>query len=380
MPTVTGGTTLGHLGEWTGGRCTRRFSARTGPTCPRSCAGCTRKAAREARSRSNAAAPGRRGWLAQLLGFPSRRRECRDASLSSSVAAKSRSGRGRFGEHTMVSRQRLRARRACSPSASARSSAGSDCVRPPRGIDYDLVGAALVLGGLRLPLPRCLSPRGRRHDLGGGGCDGSRRRRSAPAPRPDPSLPRPREARGRRGSGVITALCLLAAQGAFGAFDTLYYHEWRARLPAGGAQTRPELLLHAVRDMVYALLFGLLPALPRAGRLGRASRGARRLRDRDHPRRLPGGGHACARPSAARSPASAPPTRSWRSSTAPSSEAGRPASCGTGARPRAGSRSRRRAVLVAVMTLMSIGVFASGLRDFYAAFGGEGGGWPWTKA
>jgi hypothetical protein len=37
-------------------------------------------------------------------------------------------------------------------------------------------------------------------------------------------------------------------------------------------------------------------------------------------------------------------------------------------------------VLVAVMTLMSIGVFASGLRDFYAAFGGKGGGWPWTKA
>jgi phosphatidylglycerophosphate synthase len=37
-------------------------------------------------------------------------------------------------------------------------------------------------------------------------------------------------------------------------------------------------------------------------------------------------------------------------------------------------------VLVAVMTVMSIGVFASGLRDFYAAFGGKGGGWPWTKA
>jgi hypothetical protein len=29
-----------------------------------------------------------------------------------------------------------------------------------RGIDYDLVGAVLVLGGLRLRLPRSLSPRG----------------------------------------------------------------------------------------------------------------------------------------------------------------------------------------------------------------------------
>jgi phosphatidylglycerophosphate synthase len=37
-------------------------------------------------------------------------------------------------------------------------------------------------------------------------------------------------------------------------------------------------------------------------------------------------------------------------------------------------------VLVVVMTLMSMGVFVSGLRDLYAAFGGRGGGWPWTKA
>jgi hypothetical protein len=32
------------------------------------------------------------------------------------------------------------------------------------------------------------------------------------------------------------------------------------------------------------------------------------------------------------------------------------------------------------MTVVSIGVFASGLRDFYAAYGGKGGGWPWTRA
>jgi hypothetical protein len=47
---------------------------------------------------------------------------------------------------------------------------------------------------------------------------------------------------------VITALWLLALQGALGAFDTLYYHEWRARLPAGGDSTRDELRLHAARD------------------------------------------------------------------------------------------------------------------------------------
>ena len=31
---------------------------------------------------------------------------------------------------------------------------------------------------------------------------------------------------------MATALWLLAIQGAVGAFDTLYFHEWRARLPA----------------------------------------------------------------------------------------------------------------------------------------------------
>ena len=54
-------------------------------------------------------------------------------------------------------------------------------------------------------------------------------------------------------------LVLLAVQGALGAFDTLYYHEYRARLVAGGARTRPELWLHAVRALVYAILFATLP-------------------------------------------------------------------------------------------------------------------------
>jgi hypothetical protein len=60
---------------------------------------------------------------------------------------------------------------------------------------------------------------------------------------------------------MIVALWLLAIQGVIGAFDTLYYHEWRARLPARGAQSASELKLHAARDFLYAVLFGTLPWL-----------------------------------------------------------------------------------------------------------------------
>lgn len=51
-----------------------------------------------------------------------------------------------------------------------------------------------------------------------------------------------------------------------GAFDTIYYHEWRARLPAMGPQARSELQLHALRDFVYAIIFGTLPWLAWQGR------------------------------------------------------------------------------------------------------------------
>jgi hypothetical protein len=58
---------------------------------------------------------------------------------------------------------------------------------------------------------------------------------------------------------VITALYLFAVQAVLGGFDTLYYHEWRARLPGGVPGTAQELRLHAARDIVYAILFGSLP-------------------------------------------------------------------------------------------------------------------------
>jgi hypothetical protein len=60
---------------------------------------------------------------------------------------------------------------------------------------------------------------------------------------------------------VTQALFLLAIQGVLGAFDTLYYHEWKARLPARGPEFYPELRLHAARDFVYTVIFCTLPWL-----------------------------------------------------------------------------------------------------------------------
>ena len=58
---------------------------------------------------------------------------------------------------------------------------------------------------------------------------------------------------------MTLALWLLLVQGLLGAFDTLYYHEWRARLPGRAAQARSELRLHAWRDFIYAVVFVTLP-------------------------------------------------------------------------------------------------------------------------
>jgi hypothetical protein len=59
---------------------------------------------------------------------------------------------------------------------------------------------------------------------------------------------------------MATVIWILLAQGCMGAFDTVYYHELRARLP-GRPEARPELLLHAARDFVYAVIFATLPNL-----------------------------------------------------------------------------------------------------------------------
>ena len=60
---------------------------------------------------------------------------------------------------------------------------------------------------------------------------------------------------------MIVALWLLAAQGVLGAFDTVWYHEWRARLPWRGRVASRELALHATRDFLYAIIFGTLPRI-----------------------------------------------------------------------------------------------------------------------
>jgi hypothetical protein len=51
-----------------------------------------------------------------------------------------------------------------------------------------------------------------------------------------------------------TILYIALVQGALGAFDTLYYHEYKLRLPKTHTATL-ELRLHAVRDFAYAVIF-----------------------------------------------------------------------------------------------------------------------------
>ncbi|HEX6976020.1 MAG TPA: hypothetical protein VF147_16550 [Vicinamibacterales bacterium] len=53
------------------------------------------------------------------------------------------------------------------------------------------------------------------------------------------------------------AVWLLLLQASLGAFDTLYFHEYRLRLPHGD-HTGLELRLHATRDFIYALIIGSL--------------------------------------------------------------------------------------------------------------------------
>jgi hypothetical protein len=56
-------------------------------------------------------------------------------------------------------------------------------------------------------------------------------------------------------------LWLLGLQGLLGAFDTLYFHELRAKLPALGKTAKAELLLHSARSIIYAIFFMTLPWL-----------------------------------------------------------------------------------------------------------------------
>ena len=55
-------------------------------------------------------------------------------------------------------------------------------------------------------------------------------------------------------SALDVALVVLIVHGAFGAFDTLYCHEWQARLPKQSWAGK-ELGLHALRSFLYGAIF-----------------------------------------------------------------------------------------------------------------------------
>jgi hypothetical protein len=180
---------------------------------------------------------------------------------------------------------------------------------------------------------------------------------------------------------MSAVLWLLAIQGALGAFDTLYYHEWRARLPAGVPGTRPELMLHAVRDFFYALLFGSLPWVAWRGAWAAvlaiiivAEIGIT-LADfvvEDRVRKPLGGvfpGERCTHAvmgilyGGVLAHLAPVLLAAWKLPTALALD---PAPVPEGLR--------------VVLSLMAVGVFCSGVRDLYAALGLPGGHWPWRVA
>lgn len=57
---------------------------------------------------------------------------------------------------------------------------------------------------------------------------------------------------------MTAVLILLICQGVLGAIDTLWHHEATARLPASPT-ARPELVLHGLREAIYAVIFLTLP-------------------------------------------------------------------------------------------------------------------------
>jgi hypothetical protein len=180
---------------------------------------------------------------------------------------------------------------------------------------------------------------------------------------------------------MIAALWLLAVLGVIGAFDTFYYHEWRARLPAQGKLAAPELKLHAARDFFYAILFATLPWVGWHGKwvwvlvavivieivltlwdfvveiavrkpLGDVYAGERVMHA--FMGIVYGALIACLIPELIR----------W-------------SSLPTGLVP---MQHAVPPLLMVVLLLMGVGVFLSGLRDLYAALELPYGNWPWPKS
>lgn len=175
-----------------------------------------------------------------------------------------------------------------------------------------------------------------------------------------------------------TALYLLALQGLIGAFDTAFYHEWKARLPARGRRAAKELSLHAGRDFFYGILFCSLPWTAWKGAWTVALLGVitaeiiltlwdfvveiavrKDLGDVYAGERVT---HAVMGIVYGAMIASLVPTlNSWW---------GSPTSLHVEVAP-------IPQWLSIALTAMGTGVIASGLRDLYAAMGLPGAGWPW---
>ncbi|MFN0059002.1 MAG: hypothetical protein ACKVX7_11140 [Planctomycetota bacterium] len=179
---------------------------------------------------------------------------------------------------------------------------------------------------------------------------------------------------------MTVALWLLAALGVIGAFDTLYYHEWRARLPARGAAFAAELRLHAARDFFYAAIFGTLPWLAWQGAwvlVFAAILGIEILLTmwdfivESVVRKPIGDVYAGERVTHnfigiiyGAMIAVITPTL-WRWKALPTALA--PVDYDV------------PPFLVMGLLVMAVGVFVSGLRDLYASLGFPGGNWPWPK-
>jgi len=175
-----------------------------------------------------------------------------------------------------------------------------------------------------------------------------------------------------------TALYLLGFQGLVGAFDTLFYHEWKARLPARGRRAAPELILHAARDFFYGVMFCTLPWLAWKGTWTIVLLGVigaeiiltlwdfvveiavrRDLGDVYAGERVT---HAIMGIMYGAMLATLVPTLSaWFGSPT-----------GLVVEPAAIPEWMRL-----ILSGMGAGVVVSGLRDLYAALGRPGGGWPW---
>ena len=177
---------------------------------------------------------------------------------------------------------------------------------------------------------------------------------------------------------MINALYLLILIGMLGAADTLYFHEWRTRLPVLGKRASAELRLHAARDFIYAILFATLPRIAWKGLwagvlvlllLGEAVLTMWDFMVEDWVRKPLGGVYPAERVMhavmgilyGAMLVYLIPSLQLWW-----------------------GTSTRFTALEVPVqswlrwtMLIMSIGVFASGVRDLCASFDVRGSAWPW---